>query len=160
MDTRELSLRLMRPAEYERFVARLRADFARNASFAVQAPRQVGEALAERMLSVELPEGLSTKNNFLYCLQLSDEPEAVGAMWYQMLDHGGELHAFLIDLHLDEPYRGDGRPEQALSLFEQRVMKTGVQAIHVRLFAHNGRLRTLLQKAGYLPSELKMSRRL
>lgn len=155
-----LTARLMRPAEYERFVARLRADQARNTAFALQAGRDLGEDLAERMVRSELPEGLSSKNNFLYCFQRQGVDEVIGTLWYQLLDRGGETHAFLMDLHLEEAHRGDELPDRALALFEQRVTQAGARSIHVRLFAHNGRLRSLLQRAGYLPSEAILSRRL
>lgn len=156
----EPSLRLMRPDEFDVFRRRIEADHARNLAFARQISPGVARAMAEERVAIFLPDGLSTKNQFLYSIMLTGESAPIGSVWYRLQDHHGEFHAYLMELVMEEAFRGEGIGSSSLRLVEERARKSGAVSLHVDLFFHNNRGKSLLQELGYLPAELGFSKRL
>jgi len=101
-------------------------------------------ALQEAQSEVQelLPEGLATKNHYLFTIRDTQNTPA-GYLWYDLL---GLSKAFINDLYISPSCRRKGYALQALKLMEQQLT---VPHITLHVFESNHAARCLYEKAGF-----------
>jgi len=104
----------------------------------------------------ELPQGIETPANFLFLL-INQNGEAVGYLWYN-LDAKRTDSAFIYDFEIYVPFRRQGYATQALKALETHVRLKGVKKLGLHVFGQNTAARELYKKAGYLETNVNMSK--
>ncbi len=148
----------MTQAEYEAFLARLIPEYAADnvkagywdESEALEKSRKQTESL--------LPQGLQTKDHYLYTLY--DGDEAVGLIWLRADVDQPKKSGFIFDVEIDEKFRGKGYGRQIMLLIEKKARELGLKSIGLHVFGENRVARNLYESIGYEVSSLNMIKKL
>jgi ribosomal protein S18 acetylase RimI-like enzyme len=103
-----------------------------------------------------LPLGVQTPNNNLFIL-LNQNGEKVGILWYATLPKQPGL-AFIYDFEIYEPFRRRGYASQAIVALEQDAKARGLKQIDLHVFGHNTAARALYKKAGFVETNVMMTK--
>ena len=115
---------------------------------------------SEAVFSELLPEGTSTKNNYLYSIVDQSLSRKVGTIWYAVRQEGKRRSAFVYDFLIFEEFRRKGYATLALHQLEEKVRGMGLDTISLNVFAHNLGARELYNKVGYREKSISMSKAL
>ncbi len=148
----------MTQTEFDAFFARLIPEYAAenvkagywDESEALEKSRKQTESL--------LPDGLQTKNHYLYALY--DGEAAVGLIWLHAQVERPQKSGFIYDVRVDEKFRGKGYGKQIMSLIEEKARELGLTSIGLHVFAENRVARSLYEGIGYEVSSLNMLKKL
>lgn len=146
-----ITLHPMTDAEYQVFLNLSYESYADDLTLAnplVSRESAIKEAQSE--LSELLPQGLHTKNHYLFAIR-NDQGEQVGYLWYDLLNPS---RAFIDDLLIFPAHRRQGVAFQALKLMEEQLTATHIR-LHV--FESNHAARRLYEKSGYEYLQLERS---
>ena len=120
------------------------------------------EAIVQAVSEVnnDLPQGVDTSGQFLFCVELSDNPDStvVGYLWFR-LSNAGKI-AFVNDLFIFSKFRGKGFGKQTLSALEVEVLKLDIDQIELRVAYDNKRAQGLYEGMGFFPTGVNMFRKI
>jgi RimJ/RimL family protein N-acetyltransferase len=155
-----IRLQPMKETEYQEYLAVAIADYAQehvkagrwNAENALQSATQEYQQL--------LPDGLHTKNQYLFTIVDEQTETKVGMLWFAATERANEPAAFVFDVIVYEPYRRRGYGEQAFHALETKVREMGLKKISLHVFGHNYAARAMYEKLGYIATNVTMSKSL
>ncbi len=107
-----------------------------------------------------LPDGLATKDNYLYSIVDEATGEKVGILWVAVVTRGKQTRAFVYDFAIDEDKRRHGYGTQAFLALEDKVKALGLDTIGLHVFGHNHAAIALYEKLGYVATNINMERKL
>lgn len=151
------------PMTEDEFQAYLKRTVAEYAQEHVRAGNwHPSEALqkAEQTFIRLLPDGIASKNNYLYSIEDSQTGMKVGIVWFAVNDGAVQPSAFLYDFWITEECRRQGYGRQTLQVLEEKARQMGLEKIGLHAFAHNQAAVALYQKAGYQITDLGMAKKL
>lgn len=105
-----------------------------------------------------LPEGLATKNHYLFAIQEAATGVTVGSLWLMADRETERPTGFIFDLFVDEPYRRKGYARQAMLALEREAHELGLTSLGLHVFAHNPAAFALYQSLGYQVKSLNMTK--
>jgi ribosomal protein S18 acetylase RimI-like enzyme len=142
------TLRPLRKDEYEDWLARTKDGYARSMIDAGGVPEEIARTKAEHDHATLLPEGLATKDHFIFAVEAGGE--VVGSLWLANRD-GGDLgpSMFVYALAIDEAHRGRGFGRDAMQLAEGEARSHGLGSITLNVFGGNAVARGLYTSLGY-----------
>lgn len=103
-------------------------------------------AIALKELLDDLPQNISTPDNFLLCIQENGK-DTIGYLWYKLLDNGKTV--FILDFILFDKFRGLGYGTEALIALEKQLLQIGGEQIKLRVAFENKRALSLYKKIGF-----------
>lgn len=106
-----------------------------------------------------LPNGIYTNGHFL-CSLHHEEAGVIGAIWYAVKETNGEKSAFIYIIQIYSEFQGKGYGTHALMALETDLASMNVSSIGLHVFGHNKRAYQLYAKMGYIPTSIKMVKRL
>jgi len=106
----------------------------------------------------DLPQGLQTKNNYLYTLY--DGDDAVGMIWMRANVDRPTNDGFILELYVEESQRGKGYGKQIMLLIEEKARELGLKAIGLHVFGSNKIAQNLYKAVGYEVTSVNMSKTL
>jgi len=106
-----------------------------------------------------LPEGLRSKNDFLFTLT-HGTLGPIGMVWFELRERRAVKSAYLYDIIIRENLRGQGYGRQALELLEAKLRELGVRSIGLTVFGYNHAARALYEKMGYQITGMGMTKQL
>ncbi len=106
-----------------------------------------------------LPDGLKTKEHYLFSIRDTVLPQSVGILWFAVVHSGSKPSAFVYDIEIEEALRGKGYGTQALKALEERVKLLGIDKIRLHVFGFNYAARALYEKLGYAITNINMEKR-
>jgi ribosomal protein S18 acetylase RimI-like enzyme len=106
----------------------------------------------------DLPQGLQTKNNYLYTLY--DGDDAVGMIWMRANVDRPTNDGFILELYVEENQRGKGYGKQIMLLIEEKARELGLKAIGLHVFGSNKIAQNLYKAVGYEVTSVNMSKTL
>jgi ribosomal protein S18 acetylase RimI-like enzyme len=104
-----------------------------------------------------LPDGLNSKDNFLYTLH--DDDKAVGMIWMKIRDHSSKS-GFIYEVFIDEQFRGKGYGKSIMLLLEEKSRELGLKLLALHVFGSNHVARKLYETIGYEITNINMSKAL
>ena len=107
-----------------------------------------------------LPDGLASKNHYLYSIVDKKLGHRVGIIWFAANVQRPRCPAFLYDFQIFDEFRGKGYGAQALTAFEDQVKKLGIEMISLHVFANNEIAQALYKKKGYEVTGIHMTKRI
>jgi ribosomal protein S18 acetylase RimI-like enzyme len=152
----EITVRAMTDAEFDEWqdaVARAYADEqVRSGNWAPDEAL----ALAREGNARLLPQGPAT-NGMVLLTGLGPAGEPVGRIWLGLEHPRGTADcAFLYDIEVDEPYRGQGYGRALLAAAEEAARSRGLSALELNVFGGNAAAIALYESAGYLVVQQQM----
>jgi ribosomal protein S18 acetylase RimI-like enzyme len=123
---------------------------------------QPAEALerSEQELQHYLPQGVATRDNYLFTIEDAALDKKVGMIWLARIMQGAKPVMFIYDLRIDDTYRHQGYGEQALRAAEEQTRARGLDTIALHVFGHNQAARKLYEKLGYEITNINMAKKL
>jgi RimJ/RimL family protein N-acetyltransferase len=151
-----IRLQPMNETEYQEYLAVSIADYAQehvkagrwNAEEALQKAAQEYQAL--------LPDGVSSKNQYLFTIVDEQTGTKVGMLWFAATERANERVAFVYDVNVYEPFRRRGYGEQAFLTMETKARELGLEKIGLHVFGHNFAARAMYEKLGYVITNVQM----
>jgi ribosomal protein S18 acetylase RimI-like enzyme len=122
-------------------------------------PEEAQERSAKEFQQL-LPEGVATKDNFLYDIQDEALDNTVGMIWLARMMQGTKPIMFIYDFRIDEAHRRKGYGEQAMLAAEVQAKALGYDTLALHVFGHNHAARALYEKLGYEITNLNMAKKL
>jgi len=105
-----------------------------------------------------LPQGLNTKYNYLFRIQLEENAEIIGMIW--MKHETPQPQGFILDFMLDEAQRGKGYGKLSLLALEEFAKGLGLKSLGLNVFAHNTSAMKLYKALGYEVTSQNMVKQL
>ena len=107
-----------------------------------------------------LPDGVATKDNYLYDIVDEALGVKVGLIWLARMMQGTKPIMFIYDFRIDEAHRRKGYGEQAMLAAEVQAQALGYDTIALHVFGHNHAARALYEKLGYEITNINMAKKL
>lgn len=102
-----------------------------------------------------LPDGMSTKDNFLYAV-IAEDGTRVGMLWFAAKDRAGSRIAYIYNIEIHPEHQRQGHAQRALEALEQEVQRLSLSGIALHVFGHNTAAQALYAKLGYVPTNINM----
>jgi ribosomal protein S18 acetylase RimI-like enzyme len=120
---------------------------------------QPEEALGRSRREYEelLPDGLASKDQYLYSIVEDVSGQKVGILWVAV-NHRGQPAAFIFDIEIYEAFRRRGYAEQAFLRLEEKMKALGMTKIGLHVFGHNHAAQALYNKLGYEITNIHMAK--
>jgi ribosomal protein S18 acetylase RimI-like enzyme len=115
---------------------------------------------AQKEFQTLLPEGLTSQDNYLFSIVHEESGVNVGMIWFGVTLRGPERFATIWELLIFAPFRHRGYGRQTMQLIEQKVQELGINELRLHVFGHNHVARALYEQLGYMPTNLRMVKRL
>lgn len=103
-----------------------------------------------------LPEGVNSKDQFLYSIVDEEINNKMGLLWVQVRGQ----NAFIYDFLIDEEFRGKGFGKQALTAMDEELKSMNVQSVGLHVFGDNTNAQELYKKMGFQITGLHMKKKL
>ncbi len=107
-----------------------------------------------------LPDGLTTRNHYLFSIEDETNRAKVGIIWFALYDKQLLPVAFVYDFLIYEDFRRRGYGQQALLAVEAKVKNLGAGKITLHVFAHNRAAQALYEKTGFEITGFYMTKKL
>ena len=103
-----------------------------------------------------LPEGVNSKDQFLYSIVDEEINNKMGLLWVQVRGQ----NAFIYDFLIDEEFRGKGFGKQALTAMDEELKSMNVQSVGLHVFGDNTNAQELYKKMGFQITGMHMKKKL
>ncbi len=122
-------------------------------------PEEANEKSREEFLRL-LPDGLKTKDQFLFTILEEKNRIKIGVIWVQVKMASPHRRAFICDFIIDPQYRGQGYGKSSLQALDDKLAQMKVESVSLHVFAHNSTAVDLYEKMGFSPTNLYMSKKI
>jgi GNAT superfamily N-acetyltransferase len=156
----EITVRAMTETEFAEWQDVLARDYAADQVASGNWPADEALDRAREDTATRLPQGRTTPG-MLLLTGVRPDGEPVGRIWLA-LEHprGTPDCAFLLDIEVDEPHRGQGYGRALLAAAEEAARSRGRSALELNVFGGNTAATALYASAGYTVVQQQMRRRL
>jgi ribosomal protein S18 acetylase RimI-like enzyme len=151
-----LKLVPMDPSIFDAYLERSTADYAEEHIRSGNWQREGALEKARAEFKHLLPDGLQTKDQYLYSITEPDTGRKLGMIWFKVTEDGTRRRAFFYEFYIDESYRGKGFGKQALAALDETLASLGVDFIDLHVFASNTTAIELYKKMGYEVTNMYM----
>ena len=103
-----------------------------------------------------LPNGVDSKDQFLYSIVDEADDNKIGMLWVQVKDQ----KAFIFDFIIDESSRGKGYGKQALTAMDETLKSMNVESVGLHVFGDNVTAQELYKKMGFEITGIHMKKKL
>ena len=105
-----------------------------------------------------LPQGLQSKDQYLYSVRDEATGQGVGVLWLSLMTRGETKLVFVSDILIYEQFRGKGYGKQTMLALEDRARELGATRIGLHVFGHNQAARELYKRMGYVETNVNMAK--
>ena len=105
-----------------------------------------------------LPDGMNTKDQYIYKVQDAETDQQVGIIWLNARIDMPQPAGFIYDIEIDEAQRGKGFGKQAMLAVEENARELGLKSIGLHVFSHNAIASGLYEKIGYKTRSMNMTK--
>ena len=144
----------MRQEDFEPYLERGIRDYAddhvRNGNWTVEESLERSRKEFEHLL----PDGVHSKDQFLYSIVDEKDENKIGWLWVQVKDQ----KAFIYDFVIDEEFRGQGLGKQALVALDEKLKSMDVQSVGLHVFGDNVTAQELYKIMGYQITGMHMKK--
>ncbi len=105
-----------------------------------------------------LPEGPSTKDNFLLTIHDYEGKFKVGSVWLRADRSATRQTGFIYDIVIDDHLRGKGYGTRTMRAIEKKAKELGLKTLALHVFSSNTAALHLYEKEGYLVKSMNMTK--
>lgn len=146
----------MTPSEFDAYcgysIAQYASEHVRSGRWT---PEEAYEQAAKQFKEL-LPDGVASKDNYLYTLRDPASQQNVGILWFAVEEQAGKRSAFVYDIEINPEFRRHGYGRQAFHELEQQARELGLDSIRLHVFGHNHAARALYEQLGFVPTNIAM----
>lgn len=154
-----VTLPVMTPDTWEAWkvasIRRYAADMTRVAAW----PTDEAETRAATMFGSLVPAGRDTPGHEFRSI-VNEAGTVVGALWFAAEEAIGRGSAFIWDMFIHESDRGHGYGRAAMDALEALARSLGYDTIRLHVFGDNAVARHLYGAAGYVETDVTMTKRI
>ena len=147
----------MSESEFKQWAPQSQSAFADDKLKANSLTREEADKIASESFLRLLPLGLETKDNFLYCLK-NEQSEILGYLWFRLQGPIENRCAFVCDILIEAPHRGQGLGKMVMLFAESEAKKLGANRIGLHVFGFNSVAIGLYTSLGYQTTDLVMEK--
>lgn len=114
-------------------------------------------ALSEADHARLLPDGLKTRDQYIYTVRDADSAESVATLWLALRLKGGRTETYVYDIEVHERCRGQGYGRATMLAAIEKARELGTQCIGLHVFGHNAPARALYRSLGLVETNITMS---
>jgi RimJ/RimL family protein N-acetyltransferase len=115
-------------------------------------------SLSEKTFNSLLPDGMATKDHFLFSIVDENSGLKVGVIWVGIGNASPAKGAWVWDLLIFEGFRRRRYALDALRKLEQFLQTRGITRISLHVFAHNTAAQHLYEKSGFTVLDMTLSK--
>jgi ribosomal protein S18 acetylase RimI-like enzyme len=158
----ELRLRPLRDDEFPDFLESGRIEYVRSMVEEAGMTAQAAEEKADADHASLFPGGARQPQHRIYIVEDAMSGARVGHLFWAARQPPGStaMRAFLYELFIDEPYRGQGLGRKTLDLLEADARVEGLPGIDLNVWGGNEAARGLYRSAGFSERAVFMSKEL
>lgn len=160
MGWKKVGLELMTEEEFVGYRARSVVEFAEDKVKAGSWKEEEALELSEETYRKYLPDGIHSKEQYLYVVHQEGQQASVGYVWLNVSDTPAGMRAFLYDIIIEEEYRGQGFGQATMKALDETARALGATTIGLHVFGHNQTALHVYQKSGYAVTDYKMAKNL
>jgi ribosomal protein S18 acetylase RimI-like enzyme len=145
--------------EFERWLPRMRDDYAQGMAEEGGVPAEAARAKAAEEMERLFPDGMPSPAQSVFMVEADGNP--VGELWVAERDdrlHSGALWIFHV--RIDVQYRGRGYGRTAMLLAESEARQRGLDRVALNVFGGNAVARNLYRSLGYEEQAVIMGKKL
>ena len=105
-----------------------------------------------------LPEGPTTRNQFLSSVRDESTAAEVGTVWFALVDSAVGRSVWIYDLIINENFRRRGYATCTLEFVEDRAKELGARSVELHVFGHNHGAQALYEMMGYRVTSITMAK--
>lgn len=139
----------MREEHFAPFMEEAVTSYAQDNATVGRWPEAESLARARAEFSHLLPDGLATRDHFLYEIIDQGTGETVGFMWFAVQGPHDARAGYLYNIRVKPEFRGRGHASAALMLLEGVASQMGLRGIGLHVFAFNSAAQALYRSLGY-----------
>lgn len=150
----------MSEAQYESYLSTAVQDYAQAHIKAGDCRPEDALALAQKDYQELLPDGLQSKNQFLFSVYdgAPGKTESIGMIWFAVKDGRAGRSAFIYDFSIREHLRGKGYGRKVMERLEELIQELGIDRVNLNVFGYNHAARKLYEKMGYQIAGIGMTK--
>ena len=145
-------------APFREYREHLVRDYAADKVRAGAWPPAEAESNAAKDVGGLLPEGLDTRNHYLFAVTDDSIPAEVGIVWFALSDSGVGRSVWIYDIIIHENFRRRGYASQTLTLVELEAARLGATSVGLQVFGHNKGAQALYKVQGYNTTSITMAK--
>ncbi|MGF3102922.1 GNAT family N-acetyltransferase [Rossellomorea sp. DUT-2] len=153
-----IRLQPMQDYEYTLWIQESIKEYAEEKTKAGNFQKETSLEQAEKEFNQLLPDGLKSKDHYLFTLIDGENQEDVGTLWINVQEDGKE--AFIYDIKIHESKRGRGYGKEALKSLDSYAREKDISKISLHVFGHNKVALSLYQNTGFEVTNVLMSKTL
>lgn len=150
----------MTQAEFEHYAAYAIEDYAQAHFRNGDCDLEEARGRSRRGYAELLPEGLATKDQFLFSVREDAQAEPVGVLWLALQQRDGKPLVYIYDIEIVAGRRGQGLGTQLLRLVDEHCRGMGVSRISLNVMGWNHGARALYERNGFGVTGIGMTKRL
>jgi ribosomal protein S18 acetylase RimI-like enzyme len=153
-------LRPLRDDEVPGFIGELRDEYVRGLIADASMSREDAEEKACSDHAALFPGGGPQADHHMYVVEDESGSPVGHLFWAKRHPSASAPRAFLYQVYIDEPFRGQGHGRQAMELLEAEVRAEGLPGIDLNVWGDNDLARSLYRKLGFEERAVFMSKEL
>jgi ribosomal protein S18 acetylase RimI-like enzyme len=120
---------------------------------------EAARTFAQSSMQQALPDKLQTRDNHLF-KAIDSNGNRVGTIWFAVQSQFDERSAFIYDIEIEQPRRGQGYGRAAMQALEAEVTGMGLSSIGLHVFAFNERALALYRSQGFEVTDYTMRKKI
>ncbi|MFY4775673.1 GNAT family N-acetyltransferase [Metabacillus sp. RGM 3146] len=148
-----VTLKPMTSDQYGRYLKKAIVHYAEAKTSSGNWTKEEAKENSKKEYEKLLPQGEKTENHFLYTI-FKDSKE-IGIIW---LAKTSQQNGFIYDFQIDEPFQGRGFGKAALKEIETAARNLAIKKLELNVFGYNKAARSLYEKTGYEPMNIRMAK--
>lgn len=114
-------------------------------------------ARARAQVAQLLPQGLETPNHHFFDV-LDTQGAAVGVLWFALNPELAGPQAWVYEILIEPPYRGQGLGRATMQAFEAEARRLGATSLGLNVFGYNETAQALYRSLGFQPTAIQMAK--
>jgi ribosomal protein S18 acetylase RimI-like enzyme len=139
----------MRAEQFESFAEETVASYANDNVQAGRWSIQTARARSQNEFDRLLSRGLETPNHYIYQIEDEAAGQAVGFVWFAIVETGDTRHGYVYNIRVKPELRGRGHARAALELIEAVAAAHGLSTMALHVFSFNTGAQALYRSSGY-----------
>ena len=154
----DVVLNLMEHGEYSDWVSKQVISYASDKVRAGNWTELESVDRAKRELAELLPNGVTTKDHFIFRISDSVSQANVGHLWIKVANSSLGANAFIYSFEVADRQRGKGYGTAAIAAVEVYLATCGISKLSLHVFGFNTDARRLYERLGFEVSNVTMAK--